>query len=269
VRVTRLSVYPVKALGGVHLESVTVTPQGLGGDRRYVLLDPAGNVVSAREVNALLGIEVSIVPGGVRLTAPDGESVEVETPSPDAPRIPVRVSRVDDLTLADPGAGAWVSERAGRPLRLAYQHDRGRPVSAAHGGRDGDTLMLQDAGPVLLVTDASVQQLREWIGPGWVSHAEAVQRFRPSVVIDGEEPFAEDHWDRIRLGNTWFRVGGGCDRCVLTTVDLSTLTTTKEPIRTLAKHRAWDGNTWFGVLLMPELRGDAVAELTVGDPVLV
>ena len=120
-----------------------------------------------------------------------------------------------------------------------------------------------------MVTDASVQQLREWIGPGWVDHAEAVRRFRPSVVIDGEAPFAEDHWGRIRLGDTWFRVGAACDRCALTTIDLSTLTTTKEPIRTLAKYRAWDGNTWFGVLLMPELQGDAVAQLAVGDPVLV
>jgi MOSC domain-containing protein len=104
MQVTRLSVYPVKSLGGVDLETVAVTPQGLDGDRRFVLLDPDGNSVSGREVNALLGIEVSFVPDGVRLTAPSGESIEVGTPSPDAPRIPTRVSRIDDLTLADPAA---------------------------------------------------------------------------------------------------------------------------------------------------------------------
>ncbi len=62
-------------------------------------------------------------------------------------------------------------------------------------------------------------------------------------------------------------MGAACDRCVMTTIDLSRLTTTKEPIKTLAKHRAWDGNTWFGVLLLPELQGDAVSHLAVGDPV--
>jgi hypothetical protein len=53
----------------------------------------------------------------------------------------------------------------------------------------------------------------------------------------------------------------------MTTIDLSSLTTSKEPIRTLAKYRAWDGNTWFGVLLLPELQGSAVSHLAVGDPV--
>jgi MOSC domain-containing protein len=269
VQVTRLSVYPVKSLGGVVVDTVTVTPQGLDGDRRFVLLDPDGDRISAREVNPLLGIEAAVVSGGVRLTAPDGETFVVAEPSPEAPHTSTSMSRIDDLTLADPDAGVWLSVRAGRPLRVAYQHDpTSRSVAVMHGGHPGDTMMLQDAGPILMVTEASVRQLREWVGPGWVEHAEAIQRFRPNVVIDGDVPFAEDHWDRIRLGDTWFRVGAACDRCVMTTIDLSTLTTTAEPIRTLARHRSWDGNTWFGVLLLPELQGDDRSQLNVGDPVV-
>jgi len=270
VRVTRLSIYPVKSLGCVTVDSVTVTPQGLDGDRRFVLLDPDGGRVSAREVKALLGIRASFVPGGFRLTAPDGQTIDVVEPAPDAPLTTTTMSRITQLTLADPAVGAWLSQRAGRPLRLGYQHDRtARPVAHMHGGRPGDTMQLQDAGPILLVTEASVRQLSDWIGPGWVDHAEAIQRFRPNIVIDGDVPFAEDNWNRIRIGDTWFRVGAACDRCVMTTIDLSKLTTTKEPIRTLEKHRAWDGNTWFGVLLLPELQGDAVSQLAVGDPVHV
>ncbi len=270
VRVTRLSIYPVKSLGGVLVDSAIVTPQGLDGDRRFVVLDPDGDRVSAREVNALLGIRTAVVPGGVRLTAPDGQSIDVATPAADAKRTATAMSRIDDLTLADPDAGAWLSERVGRPLRFAYQHDRtARSVAHMHGGLPGDTMTLQDAGPILLVTEASVRQLCDWIGPGWVDHAEAIQRFRPNVVIDGDIPFDEDNWQRIRMGDTWFRVGAGCDRCVMTTIDLSRLTTTKEPIRTLAKHRSWDGNTWFGVLLLPELQEDTVSTLAVGDSVLV
>ena len=268
VQVTRLSIYPVKSLGCVTVDSVTVTPQGLDGDRRFALLDPDGDRVSAREVNALLGIQAAFVPGGVRLSAPDGQTIDVAEPSPGAPHTTTTMSRITDLTLADPAVGAWLSERAGRPLRLAYQHDlTARSVAHMHGGRPGDTMQLQDAGPILLVTEASVRQLSEWIGPGWVDHAEAIQRFRPNIVIDGDVPFAEDNWDRIRIGDTWFRVGAACDRCVMTTIDLSKLTTTKEPIKTLAKHRAWDGNTWFGVLLLPDLQGDGVSRLAVGDPV--
>ena len=56
-----------------------------------------------------------------------------------------------------------------------------------------------------------------------------------------------------------------CDRCVLTTVDTRTYTKGKEPIRTLAKHRRWDGKVWFGRNLIPEAPG----RITKGDPVSV
>jgi uncharacterized protein YcbX len=42
-----------------------------------------------------------------------------------------------------------------------------------------------------------------------------------------------------------------CDRCVMTTIDPITLASGKEPIRTLARHRRWDGKTWFGTRLVP------------------
>jgi uncharacterized protein YcbX len=49
----------------------------------------------------------------------------------------------------------------------------------------------------------------------------------------------------------------------MTTVDPTTLERSHEPIRTLAKHRKWDGATWFAVQLVPESRG----VIRVGDDV--
>jgi hypothetical protein len=43
------------------------------------------------------------------------------------------------------------------------------------------------------------------------------------------------------------------------------LETGKEPIRTLARHRQWDGKTWFAVQLVPESTGS----IAVGDQVTV
>jgi hypothetical protein len=53
----------------------------------------------------------------------------------------------------------------------------------------------------------------------------------------------------------------------MTTVDRGDLRTGKEPIRTLARHRKWDGATWFGIRLTPELPLADDALLRVGDPV--
>lgn len=89
-------------------------------------------------------------------------------------------------------------------------------------------------------------------------------RFRPNVVIDGDIPFEEDAWPTVRIGDVELRTAEVCDRCVMTTIDPETLATGKEPIRTLARHRRWDGKTWFGTRLVPLGEG----ELRVGDEVV-
>ena len=68
----------------------------------------------------------------------------------------------------------------------------------------------------------------------------------------------------MRVGPVEFRVVKPVDRCVLTTIEPSTLERGHEPIRTLAKHRKWDGATWFAVQLVPESRG----VVRVGDEVM-
>lgn len=267
MQVTQLRIYPVKSLAGADVESATVEPWGLEGDRRWGLVDQAGEKVTARELHALLGLRAQVVDDEtIRIHAGE-ESILVDIPL-GLPPIPVSHARQGFAPPADQDVSEWISERVGRPLRLVWQEDpRVRRVSGAHGGLDGDTLSLADAGPLLLTSQTSLAQLEEWI----VAEADepatgglSMLRFRPNVVIDGEAPFAEDSWPRVRIGEVEFRTAEVCDRCVMTTIDPETLATGKEPVRTLARHRQWDGKTWFGTRLVP--LGDG--ELRVGDEVL-
>ena len=92
----------------------------------------------------------------------------------------------------------------------------------------------------------------------------AVDRFRPNLVVDGDlEAFEEDHWRSVLIGDVSFRVVKAVDRCVLTTIDPTTLERGHEPIRTLARHRRRDGRTWFAMHLVPQVRG----VVRVGDEV--
>lgn len=271
MRVTRLVTYPVKSLGGVDDDRVRLSAQGFVDDRRWALVDPDGRRVSARECPVLLGLTATPRRGGITLSDGAGRTLDVMVPRPDAPVVATTVKRRAVLTLADSDASAWISERAGRPLRLVYQaDDQPRAVAPDHGGRPGDVMTLADAGPLLLVTEESVAAVMDWVdddSPDWLDPQRAAQRFRPNVVVAGGEPFAEDRWRRLRLGATWFRRSELCDRCVMTTVDLTTLRPTKEPIRALAKHRRWDNATWFGVRYIPELAPGDIAELSLGDAV--
>lgn len=274
MQVTRLTTYPVKSLGGTSVDRAVVTAQGLLEDRRWALIDTEGRPVTARECPTLLSITaVATEGGGALLTAADGASVRLPAADPSAEQVDVGLSRVDRLVLGDAEASSWLAQRTGRDVRLVRLADvTAREIGPSHGGRPGETMNLADAGPILLVSETSVQRLRDWVleesEEEWVDLDEAVGRFRPNVVIDGSEPFAEDTWDRVTIGGTTYRHGELCDRCVMTTISLDTFETTHEPVRTLARHRRWDGTTWFGVRLIPEV-GPTPGHIAVGDDVTV
>ena len=270
MRITGLSIFPVKSLGGVDLAESVVTPLGLEGDRRWAVLDEQGHTLTSLERAVLFGVRATPTATGVRLSRGD-EHVDVTAPDEDAPTVTTTMSRVERLRVADREASRWLSGVVGREVVLVHQgDDLPRSVSESHGGLPGDRLSLADTGPLHLVAESSVDRLRDWVtetqGAEWLGRDDAVRRFRANLVVDGEEPFAEDGWQRLRIGEATYRLGELCDRCTMTTVDRD-LATTKEPIRTLARHRRWDGATWFGVRLVPEL--DAPVTIAVGDRVEV
>lgn len=265
MRITELWTYPVKSLAGQAADDVAVEPWGVAGDRRWALVDQAGEPVTARDVPALLGLRAEQVDEEtIRILDRDGASILVDTPLGLGP-VPVGHSRQGFANPADEDVNWWIAERVGQPLRLVWQEDPTvRRVSGAHGGQDGDVLSLADAGPLLLTSQASLARLQEWVDEGEQPLRLSMVRFRANVVIDGQEPFAEDDWSAVRLGEVRFRTAELCDRCAMTTYDPYTLAKGPEPIATLARHRRWDGKTWFGTRLVPQDEG----QLHVGDPVV-
>jgi uncharacterized protein len=274
VRVASLTAYPVKSLGGVSLGVAVVEPQGLRGDRRWAVVDPHGTKVTAREEHALLGLRAEPSDdGGVRLVGPGAASLDVAPPR-DADPVAVGFSGQDHALPGGAEADAWLSARVGRPLRLVWQDDRThRPIRRDLGGAEGDRNSLSDAAPLHVTSESSLARLNDWLLETALACGEEPrdplghERFRPNVVVSGSEPFAEDAWSTVRIGDVPFRSTMVCDRCVMTTVDRVDLRTGKEPIRTLARHRKWDGATWFGIRLTPELPLGEGAMLRVGDPV--
>ncbi|HLE91652.1 MAG TPA: MOSC domain-containing protein, partial [Anaerolineales bacterium] len=98
-----------------------------------------------------------------------------------------------------------------------------------------------DAYPILLTSEESLSDLN--------SRLEApvpMNRFRPNIVVKGCEPFAEDTWKRIRIGNVELAVVKPCARCVVTTIDKETLEQGKEPLKTLGRYRRHELGAIFG-----------------------
>ncbi|AEE46387.1 MOSC domain-containing protein [Cellulomonas fimi] len=272
--VASVCVYPVKSLRGVDVPAADVLAWGVQGDRRWMVVLPDGEVLTARELPRMLGVRATPVDGGIRLAAAGLPDLEVAEPAGGVADVPVGLSRLDRATSGGPRADAWLSEALGRPVRLVWLDDpRRRTVSESHGGLPGDTMALADAGPLLVTTVASMAALNGWIADAARESADPdgpsrpplpMERFRPNLVVGGDlEPFEEDTWAGLRVGDVELRFSERCDRCSLTTIDLDALVTTKEPVRTLARHRRADGRTWFGVRVVPVTTG----RVHVGDPV--
>lgn len=265
-----IHIYPVKSMRGCSLTDSSVEPWGLEHDRRWAVLNPDGSRLSGREDRHMLGLSAQPRPdGGVRLVAREGSSIDVDAPV-NGEFAPTTISRLGAVRLAEPGAHEWLSDQLAKPVRLAWLDDPcRRPVSRAHGGLDGEPLTLADAGPLLLTSETSLRRLDEWMTespeyPGTSPEPVVMMRFRPNVVVEGiGEPFAEDAWTRVQVGDVKFRQAERCDRCMMTMIDPETLAQRKEPLRSLARHRRREGKVWFGIRLIPESLG----RIHVGDEV--
>ena len=266
---TEINRFPVKSCRGEPLRSAVIEPWGLAGDRRWMIVDDTGEVVTAREVPRLLLVVPRLVDGGITLAADGYAELAVATPTSTSTKVTVHGRGPYPARLADPAAHAWFSAVTGRPVQLVFQDDPTSRDANPRFAAPGDHVSLADAYPMLVTTEESLAQLNAWIagGPLAAEGPLPMIRFRPNLVISGVDvPWAEDGWRRLRIGAAVFRAVKGCDRCVMTTTDPYTAARGKEPIATLARYRRWDGATWFGMNLVPDSPG---AVITVGDEVEV
>ncbi|MEU8582931.1 MOSC domain-containing protein [Streptomyces abikoensis] len=263
--------YPVKSMAGCAPGEAAVEPWGLAGDRRWMVVDPEHRMITQRQEPRLALAAAEPLPGGgVRLTAPGAEPLEVAVPAPaDGPGGTVVAEIFRDKVEAVPAGGAaeaWLTAFLGTGARLLHMDDpaRRRPVDPDYA-RPGETVSFADGYPLLVTTTASLRELNSLIARGDRA-AEGplpMDRFRPNVVVDGTAPWAEDEWRRVRVGEVTFRAVKPCARCVVTTTDQRTAERGKEPLRTLARHHRIDGKAVFGRNLIPEHTGT----VRVGDPV--
>ena len=260
VTLSGLYVYPIKSCGGVALESAAAGATGLRHDRRWMLVDEAGEFLSQRGLPRMALISVRFAPDHLVVGAPGMTDLEV----------PLRPEQVEDLVLVrvwgDAVLAASVGEEADRwfgeflrlPCRLVYEpEDEVRSVDSAYAA-DEDQVGFADAFPFLLISDASLEDLN-----GRLEEPVPMNRFRPNLVVSGCEPYAEDGWASVRIGTVPFRVAEPCARCAVTTVNQGTGARGKEPLRTLATYRKAGGEVYFGRNLIH----DSPGTIRVGDPV--
>jgi uncharacterized protein YcbX len=246
---SEINIYPVKSLAGIALDSVQLDRFGPRGDRRWALVDDKGVAITQRDDAQLALIKTQLLCDALILRL-GGDCIEIPIPGKDAQKCQLRVW-ADEVSAVDAGqeAAAWLSKNLGRKCRLAYIPDDSIRLVDDKYASAGETVGFADAFPILLISQASLDDLNSRL-----ETAVPMNRFRPNLVVSGCEPFAEDSWSRIRVGEVEFDLVKPCDRCVMPSIDQSTANRDTNINRVLASYRRRDGKIYFGQnLLYPKM----------------
>lgn len=259
IKLSGLNIYPIKSAAGIALRQTQVTMRGLLNDRRWMVCDRSGKFLTQRQLPKMALIQVTV--GDVlRLSIAGNEQAEFKIPA-----VPAATSVSADVWgdsctawfMGEPVA-QWLSEFLGQEVQLVYMPDSTNRLTD-HGRFDTPN-SFSDAYPFLLISEASLADLNSRL-----DQAVPMNRFRPNLVVSGCEPFAEDTWKQIKIGDIVFDVAKACSRCSVPGVEQSTGVQGKEPLKTLATFRRWDHAIWFGQNLIAHGEGT----LTVGDDVKI
>ncbi|SHO58619.1 hybrid-cluster NAD(P)-dependent oxidoreductase [Vibrio quintilis] len=249
-KVSQINVYPVKSAGGISVSQGWVEKQGLAFDRRFMLALPDGQMVTARTFPQMLQISSVIVSDGLRFSMKDMPALHLRYQD-------FKMQEVDSTVWNDTftaytttdEANDWFSRITGRHVELLFTGE----TSNRYRKKIGHEVSFADGYPLLLISEASLAALNERS-----AEHHCMSQFRTNLVVSGTEPFAEDGWKRIRIGEVEFDIVKPCERCIMTTVDPATgqPRPTKEPLRTLSQFRANEsGGVFFGQNLVAKNEG--------------
>jgi uncharacterized protein YcbX len=258
--------YPVKSCRAQALQRSPVDLLGLEGDRRWMVVEQEnGRFLTQRAYPRLSQLSARYGDAGqLVLEAPGQSPLHVAVPGADVDLRGVTIWR-DTLRVPDAGDAAadWLSRLLGKPVRLVHcPEQRARYLPSGYG-LNSDRAAFPDGFPLLLVGQASVDDLGRRVG----RPIEAL-RLRPNLVIEGSAAFAEDGWKRIRIGPLELRVLAPSVRCIFTTLDPHTgeRSPDREPLTTLKSYRQKDGDVLFGQNLAVD--GSGVLEVGMEVEVL-
>jgi uncharacterized protein YcbX len=221
---------------------------GLENDRRMMVVTNEGKFLTQREYPRLALVTPKLNHGVLELSAPNYDSTQLGIQTSGIPW-PINIWKSKGVHTIDQGeeAAQWFSGWLGTSVRLVHiAEGYKRRLNPHYAVSPDDHTGFADGYPILLISEASLEDLNSRLDA-----PVPMNRFRPNLVLKGCEPFAEDRWKRIRIGDVELAIVKPCPRCVVTTIDKETLEQGKEPLRVLSSYRKQKGGAMFGQNVIP------------------
>ncbi len=247
---SQINIYPVKSISGISLSNAWVELQGLCFDRRFMLALADGSMVTARKYPQMVKVHASLLVDGIVFTYPGKPKLSIRYQ--DFKHQPTSATVWKDQFIAYTTldeADDWFSEVIGQRVELLYCGEQSNRVRE----KFGHNVSFADGYPLLVISQASLDELNRRS-----PELHSMDQFRTNLVVSGNEPFIEDSWKRIKIGEVEFEAIKPCERCILTTVDVDKgeFRSSKEPLNTFSKFRANErGGVFFGQNLVAKNEG--------------
>ena len=261
--VAALYTYPVKSCRGTAVESATISPTGIEGDRQLMVL-AQGRFVNQVRLPKLATVATRRVDPTTIAFHTDGGAPFVHSVATDGAESTVSFYG-NGVPVVDQGdaVAAWLSEAVGAELRVAAlkaTFRRSVPLDEFAVVDGIDQSRFVDVAPILVTNTASLADLNARL------HAPVpMNRFRPNIVITGLEAFAEDSVSGMRRDTLRLVRATHCERCAVTCTDQETGQRAAEPLQTLRSYRHRDDGYAGGVLFGAYMGVEGTATIRVGD----
>jgi hypothetical protein len=238
--ISGLTIYPVKSMQGIELESAELTPQGLENDRRFMVVRANSRFVTQRDMSRLALVQTSLDEDGIVLSMDGHGSVTVPLMAVGGERIDTKVWG-DECETVDQGENIsrWLisaleSRNTLRLVRMAagFVRPQGQPENLG----EKTSTHFADAAPFLVANESSLEVLNQELEKRGHSRV-PMNRFRPNIVVRGLAPFVEHEITELSSENYRLGLCHPCERCVVTTIDQATgiKNPDHQPFRTLGE----------------------------------
>ncbi len=261
INVTDLYIYPIKSLQGLEVEKCEVLERGFKYDRRWMIIDVENKHVTQRTHPHLSQISISLTENSILASHSDHGSIKIPMvlSAGKEEQVTVWNDEVNAL-IAEEDINQWISSIVGMPCRLVFMPENHERRVNPERAKNQENVSFADGYPYLIISEASLEDLN--------SRMESplpMNRFRPNIVVNGVEPYGEDLWKDMKIGDVSFYGTHPCKRCVFTTIDQDTGHKGVEPLKTLATYRREGSEVIFGLNALASSQG----LIKVGDEIVI
>lgn len=262
MKVSELFLYPIKSFQGIPISKMAFDSKGPVGDRRYMVIGPDGQFLTQREFPQMALLRTRINEDdqrSVSIALPTGEEWYQLQDNEENELAQSSVWKFSGLMIKqNKSVNDFVSDFLKQKVSLVRMpNNLFRQVNPNFVPEDRSfDLSLADGYPLLLVNENSLKELNIQNPTNPTNPSIKMSRFRPNIVISGKiDPFQEESFQNITIGNIPFKVTKRCPRCVIINTNQETGERDLNLLKILASQKnqeiGVEKGVNFGIYLVP------------------